>query len=56
MIDALRREITHKIKEIDNLKVKHEQEKEDMIKQYEKQIEDAIKDTREKVQKVYENR
>eukprot|EP00347_Sterkiella_histriomuscorum_P024318 403331546 len=56
VIDALRRELTHNVREIQKLKQKHEQEQENLITEYERKIQDTIKETRERVQKVYEKR
>ena len=49
VIDALRRELTHSIREIEKLKTKHAFEKEQIIQDYEKKIQDTIKETRERV-------
>ena len=38
VIDALRRELTHNIREIEKLKTRHSMEKEQIIQDYEKKI------------------
>lgn len=53
VIENLRRELTHKIKELEKYKAEYETEKTEIISRYESRIEETRRDTREKVQQVY---